>query len=171
MLSRGPNSEALNGTLILKMRRANTNGPFTPLTSWYLHDSNWTSSPGEFSVSWLFSAVRVPLPAGEVQVKLEFDSEGLFANDQVTFSDEYGIRSYVNFAYTLQPLPRGNLAVVEVVLTDHTNTSLADFLGTYILELNGTEEWNITDPSEPRLDVAFTPPWDCLLYTSDAADE
>ncbi|MEC8913714.1 MAG: hypothetical protein VYA52_00625, partial [Candidatus Thermoplasmatota archaeon] len=66
----------------------------------------------------------------------------------------------VNFAYTLQPLPRGNLAVVEVVLTDHTNTSLADFLGTYILELNGTEEWNITDPSEPRLDVAFTPPWE-----------
>ena len=160
VLSRGPNSEALNGTLILKMRRANTNSPFTTLTSWYLNDSNWTSSPGEFSVSWLFSAVRVPLPAGEVQVKLEFDSEGLFANDQVTFSDEYGIRSYVNFAYTLQPLPRGNLAVVEVVLTDHTNTSLADFLGTYILELNGTEEWNITDPSEPRLDVAFTPPWE-----------
>ena len=50
--------------------------------------------------------------------------------------------------------------MVEVVLTDHTNTSLADFLGTYVLELNGTEEWNITDPSEPRLDVAFTPPWE-----------
>ena len=160
VLSRGPNAEALNGSLILKMRRANTNGPFTTLTTWYLNSSNWTSSPGQFSVSWLFSAARVPLPAGEVQVKLEFDSEGLYANDQVTFTDLYGIRSYINFAYSLQPIPRGNLAVVEVILTDHTNTSLADFLGTYVLELNGTEEWNITDPSLPRLDVSFTPPWE-----------
>ena len=160
VLSRGPNAEALNGTLILKMRRANTNGPFTTLTTWYLNSSNWTSSPGQFSVSWLFSAARVPLPAGEVQVKIEFDSEGLYANDQVTSTDQHGIRSYVNFAYSLQPIPRGNLAVVEVILTDHTNTSLADFLGTYILELNGTEEWNVTDPSLPRIDVAFTPPWE-----------
>ena len=160
VLSRGPNTEPLNGSLILKMRRANTNGPFTTLTTWYLNSSNWTSSPGQFSVSWLFSAARVPLPAGEVQVKLEFDSEGLYANDQVTYTDLYGIRSYVNFAYSLQPIPRGNLAVVEVIMTDHTNTSLADFLGTYVLELNGTEEWNITDPSLPRLDVSFTPPWE-----------
>ncbi len=160
VLSRGPNAEALNGSLILKMRRANTNGPFTTLTTWYLNSSNWTSSPGQFSVSWLFSAALVSLPAGEVQVKLEFDSEGLYANDQVTYTDLYGIRSYVNFAYSLQPIPRGNLAVVEVILTDHTNTSLADFLGTYVLELNGTEEWNITDPSLPRLDVSFTPPWE-----------
>ena len=157
VLSRGPSPEALNGTLYLKMRRANTNGPYVTLTSWELDDSNWTSSPGEFSLSWLFSASRIPLPAGEVQVKLEFDSDGLNANDQTTFTDEFGIRSYVEFTYQLQAFPRGNQAVVEVVLTDHTNTSVAEFLGVYTLFLNGTEEWNVTNPDIPRLDVAFTP--------------
>ena len=45
-------------------------------------------------------------------------------------------------------------------MTDHTNTSVADFAGSYSLFLNGTEEWNVTDPDIPRLDVAFTPPWE-----------
>ena len=160
VLSRGPSPEALNGTLYLKMRRANTNGPFVTLTSWELDSNNWTSTLGEFSLNWSFSASSVPLPAGEVQVKLEFDSDGLNANDQTTFTDEFGIRSYVEFSYQLQAIPRGNQAVVEVVLTDHTNTSVADFAGSYSLFLNGTEEWNVTDPDIPRLDVAFTPPWE-----------
>ena len=130
------------------------------LTSWELDSNNWTSTLGEFSLNWSFSASSVPLPAGEVQVKLEFDSDGLNANDQTTFTDEFGIRSYVEFSYQLQAIPRGNQAVVEVVLTDHTNTSVADFAGSYSLFLNGTEEWNVTDPDIPRLDVAFTPPWE-----------
>ena len=66
----------------------------------------------------------------------------------------------MEFNYQLQAIPRGNQAVVEVVLTDHTNTSVAEFLGSYTLFLNETEEWNVTDPDLPRLDVAFTPPWE-----------
>ncbi len=169
VLSRGPNTESLNGTLILKMRRATTNGPYTTLTTWYLNDSNWTTAPGQFAVSWQFAASEVPIPAGEVQVKVEFDSEGLFANDQSTFTDQYGIRSFINFNYTLGPAMRGNLNNVEVILTDHTETSLAQFHGTFTLEFNGSdswnttngpESWNITDPDLPRVDVSWTPPWE-----------
>ena len=160
VLSRGPSSEALNGTLILKMRRATTNGPYTTLKTWYLNDSNWTLTPGQFAVSWQFAGSEVPIPSGEVQVKVEFDSEGLFANDQITFIDQYGIRSFINFSYTLGPTLRGNEASVEVVLTDHTNTSLAGFSGTYVLVFNGTESWNATDPDLPRLAVFWTPPWE-----------
>nr|ABZ07950.1 putative transglutaminase-like superfamily protein [uncultured marine microorganism HF4000_ANIW141L21] len=160
VLSRGPSSEALNGTLILKMRRATTNGPYTTLKTWYLNDSNWTLTPGQFAVSWQFAGSEVPIPSGEVQVKVEFDSEGLFANDQITFIDQYGIRSFINFSYTLGPTLRGNEASVEVVLTDHTNTSLAGFSGTYALVFNGTESWNATDPDLPRLAVFWTPPWE-----------
>lgn len=168
VLSRGPSLDPLNGTLYLKMRRANTNGPYTTLTSWYLNDSNWTSSPGEFSLIWHFSALNVSLPAGEVQVKLEFDSDGLYANDQVTFSDQFGIRSYVNFNYQLEPTPRGSPTLVEVLLTDHTDSSLADFPGDYVLRLNNSVVWNATDPADvPRLGVQFTPPQDMFAGDYD----
>ena len=168
VLSRGPSLDPLNGTLYLKMRRANTNGPYTTLTSWYLNDSNWTSSPGEFSLIWNFSALNVPLPAGEVQVKLEFDSDGLYANDQVTFSDQFGIRSYVNFNYQLEPTPRGSPTLVEVLLTDHTDSSLADFPGDYVLRLDNSAVWNATDPADvPRLGVQFTPPQDMFAGDYD----
>jgi len=161
VLSRGPSLDPLNGTLTLKMRRANANGPYISLTSWYLNDSNWTSSPGEFSLTWQFSAQSVPLPAGEVQVKLEFDSDGLYANDQATFTDQYGIRSYVIFNYLIEPVQRGSITVIEVLLTDHTNSSVANFPGDYNLELNGSVVWNATDPVDlPRLGVQFTPPQD-----------
>ena len=161
VLSRGPSLDPLNGTLFLKMRRANTNGPYITLNSWYLNDSNWTSSPGEFSLIWQFSAQSVPLPAGEVQIKVDFDSDGLYANDQATFTDQYGIRSYVNFNYLIEPVPRGTPVVIEVLLTDHTNSSLANFPGDYNLQLNGSVVWNATDPSDvPRLGVQFTPPQD-----------
>jgi len=165
VLSRGPSPESLNGTLILKMRRSTTNGPYTTLKTWYLNDSNWTSTPGQFAVSWQFTGSEVPIPSGEVQVKVEFDSEGLFANDQITFIDQYGIRSFINFSYTLGPTLRGNEASVEVVLTDHTNTSLAGFSGTYVLVFNGNESWNVTDPDLPRLAVSWTPPWE--LFAGD----
>ena len=170
VLSRGPSSDPLNGTLSLKMRRANTNGAYVTLTSWYLNDTNWTSTAGEFSLVWQFSAQSVPLPAGEVQVKLEFDSDGLYANDQATFTDQYGIRSFVNFNYQLEPVPRGTPTNIEVLLTDHTNSSLAQFIGEYSLELNGSVVWNATDPIDlPRLGVQFTAPSEMFAgdYTWD----
>ena len=112
-------------------------------------------------MTWQFSAQSVPLPAGEVQVKLEFDSDGLYANDQATFTDQYGIRSYVVFNYFIEPVQRGSITVIEVLLTDHTNSSVANFPGDYNLELNGSVVWNATDPVDlPRLGVQFTPPQD-----------
>ncbi len=62
-----------------------------------------------------------------LKVKFQFDAEELFANDQITYLTEHGIRSNVNFEYELSPQSRGNQAGIEVILTDHTNTSLAQF--------------------------------------------
>ena len=157
VLSFGDTPEALNGTLYLQMRRASVSGPYQTLKTWYLNSSNWTSSPGQFNVSWLFSADDVLIPSGPVEVKIQFDAEGLFANDQVNYLTEHGIRSNVSFSYELVPQSRGNQAAVEIILTDHTNTSLTSFLGTYILDFNGTSVWNVSDPETPRITPAWVP--------------
>ena len=157
VLSFGDTPEALNGTLYLQMRRASVSGPYQTLKTWYLNSSNWTSSPGQFNVSWLFSADDVLIPSGPVEVKIQFDAEGLFANDQVNYLTEHGIRSNVSFSYELVPQSRGNQASVEIILTDHTNTSLTSFLGTYILDFNGTSVWNVSDPETPRITPVWVP--------------
>ena len=68
---------------------------------------------------------------------------------------EHGIRSDITFSYEMVPQSRGNQVSVEIFLTDHTNTSLSSFLGTYVLDFNGTSVWNISDPDTPRI----TPVW------------
>ena len=156
-LSIGNNPEELNGSLFLQMRRTSTNGPYQTLKTWYLNDSNWTTSPGQFNISWVFSANEVPIPAGPVEVRFQFDAEGLFANDQITYLTEYGIRSDVSFSYELIPQSRGEQAAIEVILTDHTNTSLSNFIGTYNLDFNGIPVWNITDPDIPKVTPAWVP--------------
>ncbi|MEC7700543.1 MAG: transglutaminase-like domain-containing protein, partial [Candidatus Thermoplasmatota archaeon] len=159
VLSRGENPSTLNGTLILEMRRLDIAGPYTTLSTWYLNDTSWAPpSSGDFAINWSFSAAEVPLPAGPVEVRIQFDAEGLFANDQIQFS-EYGIRSFVEFNYTLSPKPRGIQAEVEVILTDHTGNSFASFEGAYNLDFDGIDAWNETDPSSPRLVVAWSPAW------------
>ena len=145
----------MNGTLYLQMRRTSVSGPFETLKTWSLNSSNWTSSPGQFNVSWLFSKDNVSIPSGPVEVKIQFDAEGLFANDQVNYLTEHGIRSDITFSYEMVPQSRGNQAAVEVFLADHTNTSVSSFLGTYVLDFNGTTVWNISDPDTPRI----TPVW------------
>ena len=138
-----------------RLEEVQTNGPYQTIKSWYLNDSNWTTSPGQFNISWIFSASDVPIPAGPVEVKFQFDAEGLFANDQVSYLTEYGIRSNISVSYDLVPQSRGNQASVEITLTDHTNTSLGNFIGSYVLDFNGTSVWNITDPDIPKI----TPVW------------
>lgn len=156
-LSIGNTPEELNGTLFLQIRRSSTNGPYQTIKSWYLNDSNWTTSPGQFNISWIFSASDVPIPAGPVEVKFQFDAEGLFANDQVSYLTEYGIRSNISVSYDLVPQSRGNQASVEITLTDHTNTSLGNFIGSYVLDFNGTSVWNITDPDIPKITPVWVP--------------
>ena len=46
---------------------------------------------------------------------------------------------------------RGTPIEVDVLLTDHTGTSLASFSGDYSLDFNGSQVWNLSDPITPRL--------------------
>jgi len=162
VFSRGISPGPLNGTLFLDMRRSEQNGPYVGLKSWILNDSSWTSNPGEFQLSWLFNASEVPIPAGLVEVRMRFDADDLYANDQETFSDIYGIRSQVSFNYTLSPKMRGSIVEVDVILTDHTGTSFANFLGDYTLDFNGDQVWNLSDPGNPKLLVTWTPELDLV---------
>ena len=159
VISRGDNPTTLNGTLFLEMRRSDIAGQYTQLVSWYLNDSSWTSNPGEFAINWSFLADDVPIAAGPVDVRIQFDADNLFANDQEQFRDIFGIRSYVEFNYTLLPRPRGIEANVEVILTDHTGSSFATFEGIYNVDFDGISVWNETNPSSPRLSVSWTPTW------------
>ncbi|MEC8998576.1 MAG: transglutaminase domain-containing protein, partial [Candidatus Thermoplasmatota archaeon] len=157
VLSRGPSPSPLNGTLILEMRRADLSGPFQELTTWYLNDSSWGSTPGDFSIAWPFSASDVPLPAGPVDVRLQFDSDDLNSNDQEQFVDVYGIRSFVVFDYELAFAIRGREYAVDVLLEDHTGSSFAPFDGEYTLLFDGDLVWNETDPDAGRVTPTFTP--------------
>lgn len=158
VLSRGEAPTTLNGTLILEMRRSDISGPYLQLESWYLNDSSWGSSPGNFSIVWPFSPEDVPIPAGVVDVRIQFDADNLNANDQKQFIDgEFGIRSIVQFTYALSPEPRGIEANVEVLLTDHTGLSFASFQGEYNLDFDGSWAWSEIDPSSARLGVSWTP--------------
>lgn len=161
-VSRGPSPEALNGTLTFSMRRTGTNGPYTTLQTWNLNASNWTSTPGQFALTWDFNESVVDIPSGEVEVKFTYDADGLFAADEETFPSFYGIRSYVEFSYILNPTTRGHLAAVDVQLSDHTGTSVADFPGSYTVDFNGTRAWNTTDPSSGRYTVTWNPEWNML---------
>ena len=157
VLSRGPSPSPLNGTLILEMRRADISGPFVELSSWYLNNSSWGPNPGEFSITWPFSAAEVPIPAGPVDVRFQFDSDNLNANDQEQFSDTFGIRSFVVFDYELPFAIRGREYSVDVLLEDHTGSSFASFEGEYTLLFDGVLEWNQTDPDAGRVTPTFTP--------------
>ncbi len=157
--SRGPTPEPMNGTLTFQMRRSGTNGPYTTLATWNLNSSNWTSIPGQFSLSLDFNESIVTIPSGEVEVKFTYNADGLFAADEETFSSTYGIRSYVEFAYTLAPTTRGNQAAVDVQLFDHTGTSVTEFPGIYTVNFNGTQVWNTTNPPSGRYTVTWMPQW------------
>ena len=157
VLSRGPSPTPLNGTLILEMRRADLSGPFQELTTWYLNNSSWGSNAGEFSIIWSFSASEVPLPAGPVDVRLQFDSDNLNSNDQEQFVDTYGIRSFVVFDYELPFAIRGREYAVDVFLEDHTGSSFAPFDGEYELIFDGDLVWNESDPDAGRVTPAFIP--------------
>ena len=135
VLSRGESPVPVNGTLILEMRRADLAGPYTILKTWYLNDSSLNSSNGQFSVNWSFGAADVPLTAGPVDVRLQFDSDDYFANDQEQFSEEFGIRSYMQFNYTLNPTPRGIETNAVVFLSDHTGTSFSSFEGLSLIHI------------------------------------
>ena len=164
----------MNGTLIFQMRRAGTNGPYTDLATWALNSSNWTTTPGQFAIQWDFNESSVPIPSGLVDVKFIYTADDLFASDEESFVSSFGIRSYVEFEYTLNPTERGLQASVAVQLSDHTGTSVADFPGTYAVDFNGTEVFNITDPDSGNFNVVWIPNADmfagdyecCLLYTS-----
>jgi len=162
VLSRGDSPTPLNGTMILEMRRADLAGPYTVLKTWYMNDSSLNTSNGQFSVNWSFPASDVPLTAGPVDVRIQFDSDDFYANDQEQFSDEFGIRSYLQFNYTLNPTPRGLETTALVILSDHTGTSFSSFEGNYSLDFDGEISWNKSDPDSGKLSVSWTPAWDLV---------
>lgn len=162
VLSRGLNPSPVNGTLSLDMRRSDLNGPYVNLKNWILNSSSWVGPPGDFEIEWFFNESEVPVPAGPVEVKFQFNADNLSASDQETFTDIYGIRSEINFNYTLSPDMRGTPIEVDVLLTDHTGTSLASFSGDYSLDFNGSQVWNLSDPITPRLSVEWTPSSDTV---------
>ena len=162
VFSRGLNPTSLNGTLYLDLRRSDLNGPFIPIKAWQINDSSWVGGDGNFKIDWILNASEVPVPAGPVEVRIRFNADELSANDQSIFSDSFGIRSSVFFNYTLSSQMRGINAEVDVILTDHTGTSIANFEGIYNLEFDDVQVWNLSDPPNPRLLVSWTPSIDLI---------
>ena len=162
VFSRGINPSPVNGTLILQMRRSEVAGPFETMKTWYLNSSSWPNNAGEISVNWSFLSNDVSIPAGLVDVRIQFDADDFYANDQIIFSGQYGIRSFIQFNYNISNQVRGVEANIEVLLTDHTGNSFADFDGVFSLVFDGDEVWNESNPSSPRLGVSWTPVWNLL---------
>ena len=102
------------------------------------------ANPGDFSISWTFGSSEVPLPAGPVDIRIQFDSDNLNANDQDLFIDQYGIRSFVIFDYNLTSAIRGRSYDIDVSLSDHSGTPFAPFEGNFTLDFDDDSEWNST---------------------------
>lgn len=160
VFSRGPSPSALNGTIILEMRRQDISGPFQVLSSWYMNESSWGASPGNFSITWVFASSEVPLPAGPVEVRVQFDADDINANDQQQFTEIFGIRSIIEFEYELPIAIRGRGHSAEILLSDHTGSAFASFDGDYALNFDGEEVWNQSDPESGRVTASFVPPGD-----------
>lgn len=156
-LSKSEVPEALNGTLTLQMRRSGTNAEFKTLATWYLNDSDWLSSPGQFSLNWSFLDVDVPLPAGLVEVRYQYLADQLFAKDETTVIDAHGIKSYVQFNYTLSPSPKGVATDVLVRLSDHTGSEITSFPGLFTLSVNSSEVWNGSATDVPKIVTSWEP--------------
>lgn len=156
-LSKSETPEALNGTLEFQMRRSGTNAPFITLASWYLNDSDWLSSPGQFSLNWSFLDSDVPIPAGLVEVRYQYLADQLFARDESTVVDEHGIKSYIQFNYTMSPSPKGSVSEVLVRLSDHTGSEITSYPGAFSLLVDGTEVWNESAPDVPKVMTSWTP--------------
>ena len=155
-MSRGDSPEPMNGTLFLDIRSAGSTGDFTPITSWYLNDSGWSAQPGEFRLTWNFSENDVPIPSGLIDVRFRYQADGLTASDFELLEDTFGIVGYLKLDYSLAPSLRANEASVEVSITDHTDTPLQIFPGTFTLDYNGTNVWS-QNTSSSTLEVVWTP--------------
>ena len=71
--------------------------------------------------------------------------------------DEHGIKSYIQFNYTMSPSPKGSVSEVLVRLSDHTGSEITSYPGAFSLLVDGTEVWNESAPDVPKVMTSWTP--------------
>ena len=139
ILSRGLNVVPMEGTLWLQMRMNGSTGPMENITSWALNSSTWSTSPGNYSLVWNFSAAFAQsLDPGYIDVELLFIPDALGASDIANLPDGYGLQTTLSIEYSIGPLQRGQDATSNIALSDHRGNYVLPANGTYISTFDGT---------------------------------
>ncbi|MDE0708649.1 MAG: hypothetical protein OSB33_06840, partial [Candidatus Poseidoniales archaeon] len=145
ILSRGQNILPMEGTLWLQIRMNGSTGPMENITSWVLNASTWSTSPGNFSLVWNFSAAFAQtLDPGYLDVELLFIPDALGATDIAGLQEtatatglSYGLQTTLFIEYNINPLQRGEATTTNIGLTDHRGNYVLPANGTYLSEFNG----------------------------------
>jgi len=145
ILSRGQSIQPMEGVLWLQIRMNGSTGPMENITSWVLNASSWSTSPGNFSLVWNFSAgFAQTLDPGYLDVELLFIPDALGASDIAGLQEDatttglsYGLQTTLNIEYFLNPLMRGEATTTNIGLTDHRGNYVLPANGSYTSEFNG----------------------------------
>ncbi|MDP6899727.1 MAG: transglutaminase domain-containing protein [Candidatus Thalassarchaeaceae archaeon] len=138
VLSRGLNPQPMTGILYLQMRQNGTNGPMENITFWTINASSWSTSPGNFSLTWNFaSGYAQTLDPGYIDAELMFVPDLLEANDIANLSGGYGLQTNLTIEYSIGPIQRGQMTSVNIGLIDHRGNYVLPANGTYISTFDG----------------------------------
>jgi hypothetical protein len=174
VLSRGLNPMPMTGTLYLQIRQNGSNAPMENITSWVINASTWSTSPGNFSLVWNFSAANAQnLGPGYLDVELMFVPDLLEANDIANLSTGYGLQTLLTIEYNIGQTARGQLTTTNIGLTDHRGNYVLPANGTYVSTFDGLliATNNSVDAEFGSLNIDWTPSaikpvGDYLWYTN-----
>ncbi|MCH2349592.1 MAG: transglutaminase-like domain-containing protein, partial [Candidatus Poseidoniales archaeon] len=157
--SGGASPAPMDGTLILLLRRNGSTGPYTETAFWVLNSTNVNQVTGDFSIVWNFSAFDVTIGPAYCDVILRFlpDVPGATDDADLTPVFAYGIQSTVEINFPINVMLRGQLTFIPVSYVDHTAGNDIPFDGTWVIRFNGAVINTTIDPSNPWMEIEFTP--------------
>ena len=162
-LSFGASPSALSGNLSFGMRELNGGGTFVEMFN--------QSVNGAFSIVHNLNINDTTVKAGEIELSLVFYPDALNATDSLnTSGSPWWLQGVLFLELQAQPQLRGNEVAIIVQVSDHLGGELdLNITGDFTFDFNGSLVNTTSDPDSSTLSPTFST--NCLIYTSDAADE
>ena len=147
----GGSPSPMSGMLTLRVRQNGSLGPYTDVTTFPV------PANGTIAVNYTLTGGVIDVPAGRMDVQLEFDPHGLDTTDQANLPADYTLVGTITIGLDAPGQERGQEVVVTVTLTDHRGMSAMQFLGQFDNSFDGSYLDNAIDPTQ-TYEIRWTPP-------------